>query len=120
MDAFGLYMGPNNSFSLGSVEIIAELSGTANNVSPPKTFTISVDWDVGIIQSIGFEQFWFPYGCQFVFTPGAGDVQCTLTPSANASAGVVVQVSISASQISFSSPAAGRTVTACFLLLKRV
>ena len=120
MDAFGLYMGPSNSFSLGSVEIVDELSGNTDHLTSTKTLTINADWDVGIIQSICYQQFWFPYGCQFVFTPGAGTMQCGLTPSANASTGIVVPVSISASQISFSSPNSGTVVTACFLLLKRV
>lgn len=119
MDAFGLYLGPVNSFSIGSVEIVADLSGEATNASPTRTLSISADWDVGIVQSIVSGNRWFPYGGQFVFTPGAGTIQCGLIPNSSSSGGEdIVAVSVSSSQLSFST--AYVTVTASFLLLKRV
>ena len=119
MDAFGLYVGPNNSFSIGNVEIVDELSDTADSSKPTITFSIGVAWDIGVIQCIISGHYWFPYAGQYIFTPGAGVIRCGMIPSTSSATGnSSVSINVSSANISFSR--GGSTVRAGFLLLKRV
>lgn len=119
MDAFGLYVGPNNSFSIGNVEIVDELSDIADSSKPTVSLSIDVAWDIGIIQCLFAGHYWFPYAGQFIFTPDAGLVWCGLIPSTSTASGdSSVSINVSSTKISFAR--GSRDVKAAFLLLKRV
>lgn len=119
MDAFGLYVGPNNSFSIGNVEIVDELSDTADSTNPTVSFSIGVAWDIGIIQCLIAGQYWFPYAGQYIFTSDAGIINCGLIPSTSAASGrSTMTINVSSTKISFGR--GSTTATAAFILLKRV
>ena len=119
MDAFGLYVGPNNSFSIGTVEVVDELSDTADSSNPTISFSINVAWDIGIIQSITSRDYWFPHAGHYIFTPDAGIIRCGLIPSnSSASGSSSASINVSSTKISFGR--GNSEVRVGLLLLKRV